>query len=180
MGNIVLSNTQHEEFVLEYLFGDAKGNAAQSYANVYYNGSMAPSCYSSASKLLTRPEIQGYIESKMEEQKKIAEYRKIHNNQILSDIIGEMSTAQPVDHNGNPISAHLCRQTAIKAIVEQNKMLGLNEEKTNINVDGGMNFTFNLVAPEDNDDFNEVDLSDIRSENGDTTEDIDFEELDND
>lgn len=178
MADIVLSSPQHEQFVTEYLFGGAKGNAARAYANVYYDGNITNSCYSSASKLLTRTDIQDYISVQMEQQKKIAEYRKIHNVQMLSDIADEMITAQPLDHNGQPLSTHLCRQTAIKAIVEQNKMLGLNEEKANVNIDNtGASFTFNLIAPSDEDE-DEIrrEMESIRKEQGDT-EDIDFEDL---
>jgi hypothetical protein len=180
MGSLALSNPQHEEFVLEYLFGGAKGNAARSYANVYHDGQMVPSCYSSASKLLSRDDVGQYISVRMEEHKKLAEYRRIHNTEILSDIIDEMSSADGgTDVNGNPNSVHLQRQTAIRAISEQNKMLGLNEEKANINVEGGMNFTFNLIPPSDSEDQEKEDaVAAIRKKHGDVdAEDIEFEEL---
>lgn len=177
MGKLVLTNTQHEEFVLEYLFGANKGNAARSYANVYYDGQVTSSCYSSSSKLLARPEIESYIAEKISEQKKISEYRKIHNVQILSDIIDEMATAAPNDQNGNPLSPHLCRQTAIRAIAEQNKLLGLNEEKADLTVNGGMNFTFNLIPPSDEDDREiEAEIRSIREEKGDYIEDVEYDE----
>jgi phage terminase small subunit len=178
MGNLVKLNEKHEEFALEYLFGAAKGNAARAYANVYYNGDMAPSCYSSGSKLLQRQDVKSYLDVKMEEHKAIIEYKRIHNSQMLSDIADEMLHAQPTDHNGNPISTHLCRQTAIKAISELNKMHGFNEDKADLTVNGGFNFTFNLVPPSDEDDAAiKAEMDAIRSESGDIAEDIDFEEF---
>ena len=176
---IIISN-QHEEVVNEYLFGSSKGNAAQSYANVYHNGVMTPSCYSAASKLLVREDVKAYLKVVQSEQKQIAELRKIHNTETLTRIINEMSTAEPLDHAGNPISTHLCRQTAITAVREQNKMLGLNEEKSDLTVNGGMNFTFNLIPPTDEDqDEIDAEIAGIRLRQGDV-EDVEHEDLTSD
>lgn len=178
MSQGIILSTQHEEFVNEYFFGDNKGVAAQCYANVYNGGVMKPSFYSNASKLLVREDVSKYIAVLQEEQSKLAKLRKVHNTEVLTSIIDEMSTATPTDHNGNPISAHLCRQTAIAAVREQNKMLGLNEEKADLTVNGGMNFTFNLIPPSDADEVDvEAEMKDIRFEKGDfDAEDIEFEE----
>jgi len=178
MGQEIALSIQHEEFISEYLFGENRGNAAQSYANVYNDGFMTATCYSAASKLLVRQDVKKYLSIIQEEQKQLAEYRRIHNSETLSRIIEEMSTAQPTDHNGNPISAHLCRQTAITAVREQNKMLGLNEEKADLTVNGGMNFTFNLIPPTSEDELDvESEIESIRVEKGDIdAEDVEFEE----
>ena len=178
MGKEISLSIRHEEFISEYLFGENRGNAAQSYANVYTDGFITPSCYASASKLLLRSDVKQYMSVVQEEQKQLAEYRRIHNTETLSRIIEEMSTAKPTDHNGNPISAHLVRQTAITAIREQNKMLGLNEEKADLTVNGGVNFTFNLIPPTDADEVDvDAEMKGIRIEKGDfDAEDVDFEE----
>ena len=179
MGKDIVLSVQHEEFAVEYMFGDNRGNGAQSYANVYNNGVVTASCYSAASKLLIRQDVKGYLLVVQDQQKQIAEYRKIHNTETLSRIIEEMSSATPTDHNGNEISAHLVRQTAITAIREQNKMLGLNEEKADLTVNGGMNFTFNLIPPTDEDqDEIDAEIAGIRKRQGDVeAEDVEFTEV---
>tara|TARA_R110002167_G_scaffold295887_1_gene500339 strand:- start:8 stop:574 length:567 start_codon:yes stop_codon:yes gene_type:complete len=180
MENGLALNIQHEEFILEYLFGNAKGNGARSYANVYNNGELVPSCYSASSKLLRREDVKSYLAVKMEEQKELAQYRKIHNTEVLSNIIDEMATTDGgVDINGNPQSTHLQRNIAIAAIREQNKMLGLNEEKVDINIDGGLNFVFNYIEPSDEDDEEtKREMEAIRRKHGDIdAEDISFVEL---
>lgn len=180
MGNLTLNNIQHEEFVLDYLYGGGKGNAARAYANIYSNGEITPSSYSASSKLLAREDIKDYLSIKLEEQKDLAKYRKIHNVEILSGIIDEMANAvAPNDINGNPQSNHLQKQTAIRAIAEQNKMLGLNEEKADLTVNGGMNFVFNYIPPTDDDVKQiEIEMDNIRKKHGDVAEDIDFENID--
>ncbi len=137
MGNIVLSN-KHEQFSNEFLYGKNKGNAGRCYAEVYHNGEMTPNCYSHGSRLLTREDVSQYLEIKRDELMKVAEFRQISNVQTLTDIIEECATYKPTDINGTELSPHLVRATAIKAIETQNKMLGLNKEKTDINVNGGI------------------------------------------
>tara|TARA_R110000744_G_scaffold7342_3_gene25333 strand:- start:16867 stop:17520 length:654 start_codon:yes stop_codon:yes gene_type:complete len=178
---LILHNMQHEEFALEYLYGKAKGNAARTYANIYTDGVITPSCYSASSKLLRRDDMKEYLSVKMDEAKELAQYRKIHNVEILSSIIDEMATTDGgVDINGNPNSTHLQRNIAISAIREQNKMLGLNEDKIDINVEGGANFIFNLIPPSaDESSRIERELKEIRNELGDVEEDeVDAEDVD--
>ena len=86
MGKEIALSIQHEEFISEYMFGDNRGNAAQSYANVYTNGIITPACYSAASKLLVRQDVKGFLSIIQEEQRQLAEYRKIHNTETLSRI----------------------------------------------------------------------------------------------
>jgi len=179
MGNIVLSN-KHEQFSNEFLYGKNKGNAGRCYAEVYHNGEMTPNCYSHGSRLLTREDVSQYLEIKRDELMKVAEFRQISNVQTLTDIIEECATYKPTDINGTELSPHLVRATAIKAIETQNKMLGLNKEKTDINVNGGMTFNFNLIPPSDEDDEKiKAEMDAIRTEKGDAVEDIDYEDLDN-
>ena len=174
MGKIVLANDQHAQFVTEYIYGENKGNAAKCYANIYSNGEMTPSSRFSASKLLAREDVKNYVQQQLEEFNDLAKYRKMHNSQVLSDIISEMSVYQPLDHNGKEISPHLARQTAIKAIETQNKMHGINEEKANVNIEGGANFVFNLVAPSDDEDV-QAEIDAVRNATGDIeAEDVDF------
>jgi len=179
MSKEIMLSIQHEEFISEYIFGENRGNAAKSYASVYTEGSVTPACYSGASKLLARKDVRDYLAVIQEEQRQISEYRMIHNTETLSRIIEEMSTYSPMDHNGNPLSPHLVRQTAITAIREQNKMLGLNEEKADLTVNGGMNFTFNLIPPTDEDqDEIDAEIAGIRKRQGDVeAEDVDFDEV---
>tara|TARA_R100000541_G_scaffold36968_1_gene44981 strand:- start:292 stop:882 length:591 start_codon:yes stop_codon:yes gene_type:complete len=181
MGNKLALSTQHENFVTEYLYGTNKGNAAKSYANVYCGGELTTSCYSAASKLLSRDDVKGFLSIKMEEAADIAKYRKIHNSEVLSAIIDEMATTDSGnDVNGNPQSNHLQRNIAISAIREQNKMLGLNDEKVDLTVNGGMSFVFNLHEPSSEDELDiESEMMDIRVEKGDLeAEDVAFEEVD--
>ena len=166
MGNKLALSTQHENFVTEYLYGKNKGNAAKSYAHVYCGGELTTSCYSAASKLLSRDDVKGFLSIKME---------------VLSAIIDEMATTDSGnDVNGNPQSNHLQRNIAISAIREQNKMLGLNDEKVDLTVNGGMNFVFNLHEPSSEDELDiESEMMDIRVEKGDLeAEDVAFEEVD--
>lgn len=177
MGNLSKLNDNHNLFINEYLYGEDKGNAAKCYANIYTNGEITKTTYSSASKLMSRSDIKNEIDAQVSQFNDLAKYRKIHNAQVLSDIISEMSTYQPTDQNGNKLSPHLARQTAIKGIEVQNKMFNLNEEKASVNVEGGMNFVFNLVAPsEDSDSEIQNEINAIKMEQGDYDED-DFTEF---
>ena len=178
MGSLVKLKESHEQFCLEYLYGESKGNASKCYALIYNNGETNVTSKSAGYSLLNRQDIKEYLAVKKKEYEDLVQYKKIHNIEMLSAIADEMLNAQPVDNNGNPISTHLCRSTAIKAISEQNKMLGFNEEKADLTVNGGMQFTFNLVPPSDEDEASiEAEISAIRQEKGDVAEDIDFEEF---
>tara|TARA_R110002050_G_scaffold216842_1_gene352870 strand:- start:155 stop:742 length:588 start_codon:yes stop_codon:yes gene_type:complete len=180
MKNGLALNMQHESFITEYLYGENKGNASKSYANIYSDGIVSPSSHSSSSKVLAREDVKQYLSVKMEEAKEIAKFRKIHNVEVLSDIITEMATATGGnDINGNPQSTHLQRNIAITAIREQNKMLGLNDEKVDLTVNGGMSFVFNLHEPSASDEMDiEAEMMDIRVEKGDLdAEDVSFEEV---
>ena len=182
MGNLALNNMQHEEFATEYLFGSSKGNGAQSYANIYNNGEITASCYSGASKLLRRDDIKGFLKVQLEDFKDLTKYRELYNIEMLSKIADEMVNADAgSDINGNPMSPHLQRQTAIRAISEQNKMLGLNNDKTDLTVNGGMNFTFNLIPPTEADavDAHEI-ISSMRSVNGEEIEEVEYKDAQDD
>ena len=177
MGNLVSLKESHEQFALEYLFGEHKGNASKCYALIYNNGETNVTSKTAGYSLLGRDDIKQFLAAKKKEQEDLFQYRKIANVEMLSQIAEEMLHATPADTNGNPLSTHLCRSTAIKAIAEQNKMLGLNEEKADVTVNGGMQFTFNLVPPTDEDEASiEAEINAIRKEKGDVAEDIDFEE----
>lgn len=145
MGQLTLNNNN---FLQEYLFGENKGNGAQSYANVYTDGEIQSSSAAAASALLRKPESRAEIKRLTDEHIEVCAMYKIKNMEMLSKIAEELATDIPIDNHGNPLPVHQYRATSIRAIGEINNMIGGHKPKeARVEVDNRMQFVFNVVPP---------------------------------
>jgi hypothetical protein len=102
-----------------------------------------------AKKLLSRKNIQDYIENLEISNKNDSKYLKKRLTENLLGIIDEVSSAEFYDRNGTKLSVAPLRSVAVqatKALMDMHPIKEANVNKLNIEGNGG-GITFNVIIP---------------------------------
>lgn len=142
---------KNAEFCRMYVMDkEYMGNGPKCYAAIYSGGEVTTSTYNLASELLKKENVKAEIAALEEQRLKAYEHIRYSNIETLVAIRDEMATAMAYGRDGEEISAHQNRATAIRSIETLNKMLGLNKVvETKSNGTQNNQFIFNLVPPVD-------------------------------